>query len=45
MLFGFVYAAIAGFLLTAIPNRTGRPPIQGAALAGLAAVWRLRRLI
>ena len=27
MLFGFVPAAIAGFLLTAIPNWTGRPPI------------------
>lgn len=45
MLFGFVYAAIAGFMLTAIPNWTGRPPIQGAALAGLVAVWLLGRII
>lgn len=45
MLFGFVYAAIAGFMLTAIPNWTGRPPIRGAALAGLVAVWLLGRMI
>lgn len=29
MLFGFVFAAMAGFLLTAIPNWTGRMPLQG----------------
>ena len=29
MLFGFAMAAIAGFLLTAIPNWTGRPPVAG----------------
>ena len=29
LLFGFVTAAIAGFLLTAIPNWTGRMPLQG----------------
>ena len=34
MLFGFVLAAIAGFMLTAIPNWTGRPPIAGIPLAG-----------
>ncbi len=45
MLFGFVYAAIAGFMLTAIPNWTGRPPIQGAALLGLVAVWLLGRIV
>jgi uncharacterized protein involved in response to NO len=44
MLFGFVFAAIAGFMLTAIPNWTGRPPIRGAALAGLAAIWLLGRV-
>jgi uncharacterized protein involved in response to NO len=29
MLFGYVGAVIAGFLLTAVPNWTGRLPIQG----------------
>lgn len=43
MLFGFVFAAIAGFILTAIPNWTGRQPIRGIALAGLLAVWLLGR--
>jgi uncharacterized protein involved in response to NO len=44
MLFGFVMAAIAGFLLTAIPNWTGRAPISGAPLAALAALWLAGRL-
>jgi uncharacterized protein involved in response to NO len=39
MVFGFGLAAVAGFLLTAIPNWTGRPPLRGAALAALAALW------
>jgi uncharacterized protein involved in response to NO len=39
MLFGFVVAAIAGFLLTAIPNWTGRMPLQGVPLAALVAAW------
>lgn len=43
MLFGFVLAAIAGFILTAVPNWTGRRPIQGSALAGLVALWSLGR--
>jgi uncharacterized protein involved in response to NO len=43
MLFGFVLAAIAGFLLTAIPNWTGRLPLQGLPLAVLAGVWLLGR--
>ncbi len=44
MLFGFVLAAIAGFMLTAIPSWTGRPPIRGAALASLLALWLLGRV-
>ena len=44
MLFGFVPAAIAGFMLTAIPNWTGRTPIRGAALAGLVTLWLLGRI-
>lgn len=39
MLFGYVAAVLAGFLLTAIPNWTGRLPIQGAPLAALFATW------
>jgi uncharacterized protein involved in response to NO len=44
MLFGFVVAAIAGFLLTAIPNWTGRMPLQGIPLAVLVGVWVTGRL-
>ena len=44
MLFGFVMATIAGFLLTAIPNWTGRPPVAGAPLATLAGMWLLGRI-
>ena len=29
MLFGYTAAVIAGFLLTAVPNWTGRLPLQG----------------
>lgn len=44
MLFGFVGAVIAGFLLTAIPNWTGRLPIAGAPLAGLFGLWLAGRI-
>lgn len=44
MLFGFVGAVIAGFLLTAIPNWTGRLPIAGAPLASLFGFWLAGRL-
>ncbi len=44
MLYGYVAAAIAGFLLTAIPNWTGRLPVNGWPLAGLAALWLAGRL-
>ena len=44
MLFGFVGAVIAGFLLTAIPNWTGRLPIAGWSLAGLFCLWGAARL-
>lgn len=45
MLFGYVSAVIAGFLLTAIPNWTGRLPIQGRPLAVLFAAWLAGRLV
>lgn len=44
MLFGFVGAVIAGFLLTAIPNWTGRLPIAGKPLATLFGLWLGGRL-
>jgi uncharacterized protein involved in response to NO len=44
MLFGFVMAAVAGFLLTAIPNWTGRLPVRGRPLAVLALLWLLGRI-
>ena len=44
MLFGYLGAVIAGFLLTAIPNWTGRLPIAGWRLAGLVALWIAARL-
>jgi uncharacterized protein involved in response to NO len=45
MLFGFVMAAVAGFLLTAISNWTGRLPVRGRPLALLAGLWLLGRIV
>jgi uncharacterized protein involved in response to NO len=39
MIFGYAAAVVAGFLLTAIPNWTGRMPLQGSPLAALALIW------
>jgi uncharacterized protein involved in response to NO len=39
MIFGFAVAAITGFLLTAVPNWTGRLPVAGWPLGLLAALW------
>jgi uncharacterized protein involved in response to NO len=44
MLFGFVGAAVSGFLLTAIPNWTGRLPIAGKPLLSLFGLWAGARL-
>jgi uncharacterized protein involved in response to NO len=44
MLFGFVMAGVGGFLLTAIPNWTGRPPVSGLPLGILVALWGLGRI-
>ena len=43
MVYGYGAAAVAGFLLTAIPNWTGRLPLQGAPLGGLVLLWGLGR--
>ncbi|HYQ38146.1 MAG TPA: NnrS family protein, partial [Pseudomonas sp.] len=44
MLFGFGTAIIAGFLLTAAQNWTGRPGPSGRPLAALALLWLAARL-
>lgn len=44
MLFGYLGAVIAGFLLTAVPNWTGRLPIAGPRLAALAFLWLAARV-
>ena len=43
-LFGYLGAVIAGFLLTAVPNWTGRLPIVGWPLGGLFALWLAGRI-
>lgn len=44
MLYGYLPAVITGFLFTAIPNWTGRLPIQGPPLAALTIVWLAGRV-
>ena len=44
MLYGYLPAVITGFLLTAIPNWTGRLPLQGKPLAILVFAWLAGRL-
>ncbi len=39
LLYGYLPAIVAGFLLTAIPNWTGRMPVVGLRLACLFALW------
>lgn len=43
MLFGFVAATVTGFLLTAVPNWTGRLPLEGGGLMVLVALWAAGR--
>jgi len=38
-LFGYIAAVMTGFLLTAIPNWTGRFPLQGIPLLALFLLW------
>lgn len=44
MLFGYVAAILGGFLLTAVPNWTGRLPLQGTPLAVLVSAWLAGRI-
>jgi uncharacterized protein involved in response to NO len=45
MLFGFVAAAVAGFLLTAVPSWTSRRGYAGTPLAGLVLLWLAGRVV
>ena len=44
-LFGYLGAVAAGFLLTAVPNWTGRLPIVGWRLGMLAGLWLIGRVV
>ena len=44
MVYGFALAVVAGFLLTAVGNWTGRETATGNTLAGLVGLWMLGRL-
>lgn len=44
MLYGYLPAVVTGFLLTAIPNWTGRLPIQGRPLLVLVLLWLAGRV-
>jgi len=43
-LFGYIAAVMTGFLLTAIPNWTGRLPLQGMPLLVLFLLWLAGRV-
>lgn len=45
MLFGYTSAALAGYMLTAIPNWTGRLPVSGSQLLGLVLLWLFGRIL
>ncbi|MBR9884407.1 MAG: NnrS family protein [Oceanospirillales bacterium] len=45
MLFGFVGAAVGGFLLAAVSKWTGRVPVHGLALMALTLLWLCGRLV
>jgi uncharacterized protein involved in response to NO len=44
LIYGYVPAIVAGFLLTAVPNWTGRLPVVGGRLAVLFLVWIAGRI-
>jgi uncharacterized protein involved in response to NO len=45
MLLGYSVAVIAGFLLAAVKNWTGKPTLTGDKLAGLALLWLYGRIL
>lgn len=44
MVFGFAFAAIAGFFLTAVPNWTGAQPASPRLITVLAGLWLAGRI-
>jgi len=44
LLYGYLPAVLAGFLLTAVPSWTGRAPLAGPPLLALAAIWLAGRV-
>ncbi|NBJ11108.1 NnrS family protein [Microvirga arsenatis] len=44
MLYGYLSAVVTGFLLTAVPNWTGRMPLQGRPLLALVLIWAAGRV-
>jgi uncharacterized protein involved in response to NO len=44
MIYGFVAAAIGGFMLTAVPSWTGSRGFAGLPLVSLATIWLLGRI-
>jgi len=45
MLFGYGPAVLSGFLLTAVPNWTGRKPLTGMGLGALWLLWLVGRVV
>jgi len=45
MVFGFTMAVIAGFLLTAVMNWTGKPTLSGTPLLLLFSLWAAARIL
>ncbi|MGE0628882.1 MAG: NnrS family protein, partial [Hyphomicrobiaceae bacterium] len=44
LIYGYVPAVVAGFLLTAVPNWTGRLPVTGTPLLALVLLWLAGRI-
>jgi uncharacterized protein involved in response to NO len=44
MVFGFLAAIVTGFVMTAVPNWTGRLPVLGWRLIGLFSLWLAGRI-
>jgi uncharacterized protein involved in response to NO len=44
LVYGFVPAIVGGFLLTAVPNWTGRLPVAGGPLLALVTLWAAGRV-